>query len=53
MRRIARMNGSGETDGRELFGALLPRGAVTPQAIFSPRSEVARTPATIALQMLA
>ena len=53
MRLIARRNASGETDARELRGALLPLGAVTPHAIFSPRRDVARIPATIALQMLA
>jgi hypothetical protein len=34
----------GATEGRELRGLLLPRGAVTPQATFSDPSSVEWTP---------
>jgi hypothetical protein len=47
------MKTSGEVDGRELRGASLPRGPVTPQATFSPASRVECTPAQMAEQIFA
>src|SRR5215210_5329418 len=48
-----RMNATGDTEGREERGALLPRGPVTPHATFSPAKLVKWTPCQTAVQIRA
>ena len=52
-RRVARMNTSGDIDGRDECAWLLPRGPVTPHATFSPVKFVKCTPCQIDVQMCA